>query len=271
MRAGIYGAMIETWSLGKTFQRPPWPFSMAFRRLQRPVRALDGVTLKIERGEIFGLLGPNGAGKTTLLKVLATLLLPSEGGGVVNGADLLKEPGEVRRAIGLATGDERGAYWRISGRENLEFFAGLLGASPRVARRRADAALELVDLLPHARELVGRYSTGMRQRLALARALLADPPVLLLDEPTRSLDVMGAERVLAVIQRLARDQGKTVLMATHALGEAARVCHRVAVLIGGTLAEIIAPETAGEEGLAARYRAALEVVDDTVLPAVGLS
>ncbi len=262
--------MIETWSLGKTFQRPPWPFSMAFRRLSRPVRALQGVNLKVERGEIFGLLGPNGAGKTTLLKVLATLLLPSEGRATVNGAHLLAEPGKVRRAIGLATGDERGAYWRISGRENLEFFAGLLGAAPREARRRVDAVLELVDLSPHARELVGRYSTGMRQRLALARALLPDPPVLLLDEPTRSLDLMGAERTLAVIQRLASDGGKTVLLATHALGEAARVCHRVAILTGGSLAEIIAPQSVGEEGLAARYRAVLELSDDAALPAVGL-
>lgn len=262
--------MIETWSLGKTFQRPPWPFSMAFRRLHRPIRALHGVTVKVERGEIFGLLGPNGAGKTTLLKVLATLLLPSEGGGRVNSADLIGEAGKVRMAIGLATGEERGAYWRISGRENLEFFAGLLGASPRAARRRAEAVLEIVDLLPHAQELVGRYSTGMRQRLALARALLADPPVLLLDEPTRSLDVMAAERVLTVIQRLARESGKTVLLATHALGEAARVCHRVAVLTGGIVREIIAPAAMGEEGLAARYRAVLEVVDDAAIPAVGL-
>lgn len=262
--------MIETWSLGKTFQRPPWPFSMAFRRLSRPVRALRAFTLKIEPGEIFGLLGPNGAGKTTLLKVLATVLLPSEGKATVAGADLLREPGKVRRAIGLATGDERGAHWRISGRENLEFFAGLLGAPPREARRRADAVLEVVDLLPHARELVGRYSTGMRQRLALARALLADPPVLLLDEPTRSLDLVGAERILGVIQRLARDSGKTVLLATHALGEAARVCDRVAVLSAGSLLETIAPQSVGEEELAARYRAALEVGNEAVLPAVGV-
>ncbi len=263
--------MIETWGLGKTFHRPPWPFSMAFRRLQQPVRALHGVTLKVERGEVFGFLGPNGAGKTTLLKVLATILLPSEGRALVAGADLLKEPGKVRAAVGLATGEERGAYWRISGRENLEFFAGLLGLSPRAARQRADATLELVDLLPNARELVGRYSTGMRQRLALARALLADPSVLLLDEPTRSLDVLGAERVLAVIERLAREEGKTVLLATHALGEAARVCRRVAILIGGSVAEVLAVHALGEKGLDARYRAALEVVDDAALPAVGLS
>ena len=133
--------MIETWNLGKTFRAPPWPFSLAGRRSVRPVRALVGLSLRVERGEIFGLLGPNGAGKTTLLKVLATLLLPSEGGARVQGADVVREAAAVRRLVALATGDERAFYWRLSGRENLEFFAGLRGFARHAARRRAEAVL----------------------------------------------------------------------------------------------------------------------------------
>lgn len=262
--------MIETWNLGKTFRPLAWPFSLSARRLMRPVRALYGVSLHVERGEVFGLLGPNGAGKTTLLKVLATLLLPSEGHAQVNGADLVRDEAVVRRAVGLATGDERGFYWRLTGRENLEFFAGLQGLSPWTARRRAGAVLELVDLLPYAQEVVTRYSTGMRQRLSIARALLGNPRVLLLDEPTRSLDPGAAQRVQALIQRLAREEGMTVLLVTHHLGEARAICHRVAILVAGRVGEVIPLPYIEEAALAERYRAVVEAIDGTAQPAVGL-
>jgi len=262
--------MIETWNLSKTFRAPPWPLSLAGRRSVRPVRALVGLSLRVERGEIFGLLGPNGAGKTTLLKVLATLLLPSEGGARVQGADVVREAAAVRRLVALATGDERAFYWRLSGRENLEFFAGLRGFARHAARRRAEAVLGIVDLLPHADEVVGRYSTGMRQRLSIARALLADPPVLLLDEPTRSLDPVAAGRVQAMIKRLSEAEQRTVLIATHQLGEAAAICHRIGILVAGTLRDVMAPGAVGEDGVRQRYHTLLEVQDDRHQPVAGL-
>ncbi|MGH2405608.1 MAG: ABC transporter ATP-binding protein [bacterium] len=248
--------MVETWGLGKTFSAPPWPLALGGGPRGRAVRALHDVTLRIERGEVVGLLGPNGAGKTTLLRILATLVLPSEGRAQVAGADLLGAGGEVRRAVGLAAGQERGFYWRLSGRDNLEFFAGLLGL-PRVeARRRSRVALEAVDLLPHAGEVVERYSAGMRQRLGIARALLGDPQVLLLDEPTRSLDQDAAARTHALIRRMASESNTTVLLATHQPAEAAALCRRVAILAEGMLREVV--ETSVSEGsrLAERYRSA---------------
>src|SRR5579862_7302574 len=175
--------MIETWNIGKTY-RPPLGGLIAIGRRSRKINALRGVTLQIGRGEVFGLMGPNGAGKTTLLRLLATLLPPSTGGGRIDGADLVWQAGVVRRLVGFASGEERGFYWRLSGRENLEFFAGLLGISPGAGRKRCDDVLELVDLLPMAHQPVAQSSTGMRQRLGIARALLGAPRVLLLDEPT---------------------------------------------------------------------------------------
>lgn len=262
--------MVETWNLGKTFKPPPWPLSLAGRTSARPVRALADLSLRVEPGEVFGLLGPNGAGKTTLLKVLATLLLPSEGGARVDGADLVRQPGAVRRRVGLATGDERTFYWRLTGRENLEFFSGLRGLSPAAARRRAAAVLESVDLVEQADEIVGRYSTGMRQRLAIARALVGDPPVLLLDEPTRSLDPVAAARVQALIRRLSREEGRTVLLATHQLGEAAAACDRIGILVAGVLRDVLTPQAAGEEGLRRRYHALVEASDERPQPVAGL-
>ena len=246
--------MIRTHDLGKTFLPPPWPLSLVGRHLDHEVRALQSVTLDVERGEVFGIVGPNGAGKTTLLKILSTLLLPSQGAARINGADLIRGAAAVRRSVGLATGEERGFYWRLTGSENLEFFAGLRGFGPREAQRRAAHVLELVDLRPMADEQLTRYSTGMRQRLGLARALLGDPRVLLLDEPTRSLDPLAAQSVQAMIRRLAADEHVTVLIATHNLDEAECVCRRVAILADGALRSIvsISPE---ETRLGDRYRA----------------
>ena len=248
--------MIRTRDLGKTFSPPPWPLSLVGRSLTHEVRALEGITLDIDAGEVFGVIGPNGAGKTTLLKVLSTLILPSTGSARINGSDLVRGAEAVRRSVGIATGEERGFYWRLTGMENLEFFAGLRGCGPREARRRALQALEMVDLLPRAREPVMRYTTGMRQRLGLARALLARPRVLLLDEPTRSLDPIAAQAIQALVRRLVTDERVAVVMATHNLEEAEAVCTRVAVLADGTVRSIVS--TASAEGrLRDRYEALL--------------
>ena len=248
--------MIRTHDLGKTFLPPPWPLSLVGRQLDHEVRALQSVTLEVEHGEVFGIVGPNGAGKTTLLKILSTLILPSHGIARINGADLVQSASTVRRSIGFASGEERGFYWRLTGRENLEFFGGLRGFPLGEARRRATHVIELMDLLPMAKEPLTRYTTGMRQRLGLARALLGHPPVLLLDEPTRSLDPLAAQGVQALIRRLARDERVTVLIATHNLDEAEGICNRVAVLADGTIRSVVSVSS-GEGRLADRYRALL--------------
>jgi ABC-2 type transport system ATP-binding protein len=244
--------MIRTRDLGKIFSPPPWPLSLVGRPPTREIRALERVTLDVDPGEVFGVIGPNGAGKTTLLKVLSTLILPSSGTARVNGSDLIHGAEAVRRSVGIATGEERGFYWRLTGLENLEFFAGLRGLPPREARRRATQALEGVDLLPRAGEPVMRYTTGMRQRLSLARALLARPRVLLLDEPTRSLDPAAVQTVQALIRRLAADDRVTIMIATHNLEEAEAVCARVAVLVAGAVRSVVSV-TPGGARLRDRY------------------
>jgi ABC-2 type transport system ATP-binding protein len=245
--------MIDTCDLGKIYTPV---FRGLFGPRSREVNALRKVTLRVERGEVFGLMGPNGAGKTTLLRLLATLVPPSAGHARVAGADLVREAARVRRVVGFASGEERGFYWRLSGLHNLEFFAGVLGMSPAAARSRAAEALERMDLLPMAGQPAGEYSTGMRQRLGIARALLGRPAVLLLDEPTRSLDPVAASGLHTLIARLAADSRTTVLLATHNFDEAARVCDRVAVLVAGAVREIVPGAAAGRD-VAARYRAAL--------------
>jgi ABC-2 type transport system ATP-binding protein len=252
--SGRPSRMIRTNDLGKTFFPPPWPISLVGRQIDHEVRALQNITFEVGHGEVFGIVGPNGAGKTTLLKVLSTLILPSCGTARINGADLVRRADAVRRSIGLATGEERGFYWRLTGGENLEFFGGLRGFSPREARLKASHALALVDLLPMAREPLTRYTTGMRQRLGLARALLGQPEVLLLDEPTRSLDPMAAQGVQALIRRLATDERVTVLIATHNLDEAEGLCSRVAVLVNGSVRSVVTVSP-GSGRLGDRYRA----------------
>jgi ABC-2 type transport system ATP-binding protein len=212
-------------------------------RRQPPVCALRDLDLTIRRGEILGLLGTNGAGKTTLLKILATLILPTAGHVTVDGRDLTREPDRVRAMIGLASGDERSFYWRLTGRQNLEFFAAFQGLRPYEARDRIEELRVQIGLEALDRRF-GGYSTGMRHRLAIARALLRQPQILLLDEPTRSLDplVAGALRRL-IRDTLAAQIGCTVVLATHNLAEAEELCDLIAVLHEGWL---IACGTVGE-------------------------
>jgi ABC-2 type transport system ATP-binding protein len=197
-------------------------------------KALNGVDLEVMPGEIFGLLGPNGAGKTTLLKILSGLVLPDTGQARVNGADIAHQEMTVRRAIGYVTSDERSFYWRLSGRQNLIFFARLFHLPAAQLHDRVDELLRRVDLVEKASEPFSGYSSGMKQRLAIARALLHNPPVLFLDEPTRSLDPVTARHMRDFIRdHLSQDEGKTILLATHNLHEAAALCHRMAILNRG--------------------------------------
>ena len=229
--------IIETFNLTKRYPQIKRYHEIIIHPFQkREITALDGVNIRVERGEVFGLLGPNGAGKTTLIKTLCTLLLPNEGTALVNGYDIVKEEREVKRSIGYVVNDERSFYWRLTGRQNLEFFAILNNLAPDQANRRIEEVLRLVGLEANGDKRVKDYSTGMKQKLAIARGMLSDPEVLFLDEPTRSLDPMIAKSLREFIKRnIAEGQGKTVFLSTHNLGEAEELCDRLAIIDRGKI------------------------------------
>ena len=208
------------------------------RRSRSRVRvpALAGVTLDIPRGGFFGLLGPNGAGKTTLFKILATLIRPEAGQVEVDGIDALRDPAGVRALLTPVIADERSLYWRLSGPENLRLYAALYDVPAAERGSRIGALLETVGLGDAGGRMVGTYSSGMKQRLLIARALLSRPTVLLLDEPTRSLDPVSARDFRRFLrEEVAGRQGCTVVLATHDADEAFDLCGRLAVLNRGRL------------------------------------
>ncbi len=211
------------------------------------VTALAGIDLEVDSGEAVVLVGPNGAGKSTLLRILSTTVLPDGGRATVAGYDVERDPVAVRRSIGLLLPDERAWYWRLTGRANLEFFAALHGLRRRAAVPRVEILLADAGLASAADRPVSGYSSGMRLRLALARALLVEPPVLLLDEPTRSLDPVAARRFRGLVDRIVDEQGSAVLFATHDLHEATAVGTRVVIIDAGRIAAVVAgggsPET----------------------------
>jgi ABC-2 type transport system ATP-binding protein len=206
------------------------------------ITPVDGVDLSVEKGEVFGILGPNGAGKTTLIKILCTLILPTAGEARVNGYDVEKESGMVRESIGLVTTDERSFYWRLTGRQNLEFFASLHNFYSDDARDMVDELLGVIDLKYAADERFLNYSAGMKQRMAIARGLLNDPAVLFMDEPTRSLDPGAAQGLRDFIkEEIVRERGKTIFISTHNLEEAETLCDRVAIFDDGRIKVIGSP------------------------------
>jgi ABC-2 type transport system ATP-binding protein len=208
------------------------------------IEALKGVDLRINEGEIFGILGPNGAGKTTLIKILCTLVLYDEGEVYVNGFDPLREPGEVLRNLQAVLPESRGFSWRLSGRQNLEFYALLYGLREAEAKERIDYLLDFTELSDRADDGYQRYSTGMQRRLLLCRALLRNTPIIVFDEPTAGLDPSAAAEFRGMIlDRLARKEGKTVLLSTHNLEEAEDVCDRIAILDKGKVIALGTPES----------------------------
>jgi len=206
------------------------------------ITPVDGVDLSVRKGEVFGILGPNGAGKTTLIKILCTLILPTAGSARINGFDLEKESGRVRESIGLVTTDERSFYWRLTGRQNLEFFASLHNFYSDDARNMVDDLLGVVDLRYAADERFLNYSAGMKQRMAIARGLLNDPAVLFMDEPTRSLDPGAAQGLRNFIkEEIVGERGKTIFISTHNLEEAEELCDRVAIFDDGRIKVVGSP------------------------------
>lgn len=203
------------------------------------VTALADIDFGVRGSEVVAILGPNGAGKSTLLRILGTAVLPDEGQAIVAGHDVASEPAAVRRAIGFMLPDERSWYWRISGRQNLEFFAVLNGLRRPAAAKRTDELLREVGLEDAADRRFDAYSSGMRVRLSLARALVSRPPVLLLDEPTRSIDPVGRKHFRELLKTVTGSRETAVLLATHDLQEAAELATRSIVLSRGRMSPIL--------------------------------
>jgi ABC-2 type transport system ATP-binding protein len=234
---------VETTNLVKTFERGRRTIWQRLRRepdKRERFRAVDGIDLVVEPGEIFGLLGPNGAGKTTTMKMLATLLIPTSGTIRVLGVDPLERPREVRARLGAMLSGERSLYWKLTGRENLEYFAALYHVPPAETKTRIATVLAAVKLADRADDYVERYSTGMRQRLALARALLPNPPLVVLDEPTVGLDPQASRDLRDRVREL-KAQGRTVLLTTHYMEEADQLCDRVAIIDHGRIVALDTP------------------------------
>lgn len=215
-----------------------WPFT------RKPAKswatAVDGVNLQIYPGEVFGLLGPNGAGKSTTIRMLCTLLEPTSGTARVNGYDVTHQANLVRQNLGTVLAGERSIYWKLTGRENLEYFAALYHIPPEVAKRRIDELLARMELNGKANELVEKYSTGMKQRIVLSRALLARPPILLFDEPTLGLDPQAARMVRELVLEL-KAEGHTILLTTHYMEEADQLSDRIGIIDQGKIIALGTP------------------------------
>ena len=203
-----------------------------FKSTRREVEALRDVSLDIRPGEIFGLLGPNGAGKTTLIKCLTTLLLPTSGQAWINGFKLTEEDNAIRATVGCMLMGERGLYWKLTGRENLIFFGALYHLHPAERKRRADAIISQLGMEEIADRTVETYSSGQKMKLAFGKALINEAPLLILDEPTNTLDVPSARELRETVQQL-NQQGKTVIYTTHIMSEAETLCDRVAIIDRG--------------------------------------
>ena len=201
---------------------------------KRETTALDNLSFQVPEGIVFGLLGPNGAGKTTTIRILSTLLIPDSGKATVGGFDVVKEPSKVRRKIGLILGGERGLYGRLTAQENLRYFAALNHMSSALSRTRVDEVIKMVGLTDASDRPVEQYSRGMKQRLHVARGLLADPEILFMDEPTIGLDPVGAQELRQMIPVLIRE-GKTIVLTTHYMSEADELSDQIAIIDGGAI------------------------------------
>jgi ABC-2 type transport system ATP-binding protein len=248
---GVTSPIVSLRDVSKWFPAPRrWRELVRHPRRRDRVQALRGVSVDIREGEFFGLLGPNGAGKSTLFRILSTLVSADAGTGTVCGFDVVRDADRVRNVLAPVVADERSLSWRLSARENLRLYATLHGLRGPARSSRVQELLELVELVGDAERPVSGFSSGMKQRLLLARTLLARPRVLLLDEPTRSLDPLSARRFREFLRReISEVQGCTVLLATHNAEEALHFCDRVGVLERGRLIAVgAAAQLANELG-----------------------
>jgi ABC-2 type transport system ATP-binding protein len=210
------------------------------RKKRKETVAVDRISFEVKRGELFGLLGPNGAGKTTVIKVLTTLLLPTSGKVEVLGYDVLRQSQEVRKRIGLILGGERGLYYRVTGRQNLRYFADLYGVPILEREKRINEVLKAVDLSDRADERVEDYSRGMKQRLHIAKGIVHDPELIFMDEPTIGLDPQAARDTRKMVKELQK-AGKTILLTTHYMYEADDLCNRLGVIAHGKILALDTP------------------------------
>lgn len=231
-------AIIKTKNLTKYYPRIKSYKELLRHPLKRDcVLALQRINITVERGSIVGLLGPNGAGKTTLIKIFSTLVHPTAGTAQVNGYDVVTQGKMVRRSIGLVMTEERSFYWRLTGRQNLQFFAALNNLSGHERDRRIQMVIDETELHDDCDRMFKDYSTGMKQRLAIARGLLCDPDIILLDEPTRSLDPYNAQHMRTFIkEKIIEENKRTAILATHNLQEAEDLCTHIAIIKDGILA-----------------------------------
>jgi len=211
-----------------------------WRGKKKTIVAVDDVSFGVRKGELFGLLGPNGAGKTTTVKTLATILLPTSGNVSVMGFDVVKETQKVRERIGFTFGGARGLYGRLSAEDNLKYFAELYAIDSSVSPKRISELLELVGLADRRHDRVETFSSGMQQRLHLARALLHDPELIYLDEPTVGIDPVGARELRKTVKRLSQ-VGKTILLTTHYMAEAEELCDRIGIIDHGRIVALDTP------------------------------
>jgi ABC-2 type transport system ATP-binding protein len=211
-----------------------------WHRKTKTTVAVQDITFRVNKGELFGLLGPNGAGKTTTVKMLSTLLLPTAGTISILGWDAVRQTQEVRKRIGFTFGGARGLYGRLSARDNLRYFAELYGLEPSVTQRRIPELLDLVGLSSRGEDRVETFSSGMQQRLHLARALLHDPELIFLDEPTVGIDPVGARELRSTVKELLARE-KTLLMTTHYMAEAEELCDRIAIVKHGSIVALDTP------------------------------
>ncbi|MGV8145229.1 MAG: ATP-binding cassette domain-containing protein [Alkaliphilus sp.] len=202
----------------------------------KEIKAVDKVSFKVSNGEIVGLLGENGAGKTTTLRILATMLKPTWGSAIVNGKDVVKSPQSVRKEIGILFGGESGIYDRLTARENIRYFAELNDMPKEKINTRIDYLSKLFSMEEYIDRKAGKFSKGMKQKVALARSIVHDPEVMLFDEPTSGLDVTAAREVHGFI-RTCKEEGKTIIFSSHSMQEVEKLCERVVIIHKGRIVE----------------------------------
>jgi ABC-2 type transport system ATP-binding protein len=261
---------IETRGLTRVFQVRKDDLTSRRRLFRKKGRmdsivAVDNVNLKIKTGEFFGLLGPNGAGKSAFVRMLSTVLTPTRGSAWVNGFDVRKDDFEVRRQLGVVIASGWNVlYQRLSGWDNLDFYGALYGIPREKRVERAKFLLDFLGIGERAHDQVQKSSTGMQRRLVLCKALLPDSPILLLDEPTVGLDVDTTRKFGELLRKVNREQNKTILLTTHHMSEAERLCDRVAILKKGKVVACDTPDRLrGETGEQSLENAYVTIVGNT--------